>query len=288
MNRLSDPSRLLRLGLVMVFSLLLTLLPLVKAPAQLAPTLPNWEQITFEQLPSFTQPGGFTAPSEVIPLVGYDPSRQWTGQEALAEVLWLGDFQSSFALQRLTLDRIARLTGLELDMLSLASLELLGWQTLGDLVTAVPGLGQLDVGSLPVIRALLQGAGQAVPVRAALDTLVSNPRVASIPLNPTISWPAIPSPLSQTLVIPPFGIFAIGSGLGSPGYQVLPTCRLLNFPILLPYFKASPAKLILSLVLARAMFTAPSAAATNRGFRCPAVTAVPMWNWGSPMAAVSG
>lgn len=155
------------------------------SPVALTPllTAPDWNQITFSNLPGFGQPGGFTVPPEVTALLGFDPSRQWSGAEPLADVLQLGDFQGSFELQQLTLDDISAIIGLDLAALRLNDLELLGRQTLSDLAAAVPSLGSVNLSSLPIVRDVLSAAGVNVNNRTTLNQLLQEPAIAALPLS---------------------------------------------------------------------------------------------------------
>ncbi|NEQ47551.1 MAG: hypothetical protein F6K00_30010 [Leptolyngbya sp. SIOISBB] len=164
------------------FILTALFLPVTLAGNAQAQVLPA-QQVTFESLLGPRTPGGFTLPPEITGLLGSDDlSRTWTGTETLSDVLWLGDLHGSLAPGQFTLNRISTLTGLDLETVSLDSLALLEWQTLGDLVTAMPGLASVQSGSVPVVRDVLTSSGPPTNNQARLGDLVQSPSVAALPL----------------------------------------------------------------------------------------------------------
>lgn len=117
---------------------------------------PNWAEITLRSLPEILASGSFEAPADLIRELGYDPSRLWQAGQTADEYLLLGDFQDSFQLQRFSLADIATLVGLDWEVLRLADLALVGWQTIADLVQAIPDLADLPVREVQPIADLLQ------------------------------------------------------------------------------------------------------------------------------------
>ncbi|NEQ47479.1 MAG: hypothetical protein F6K00_29630 [Leptolyngbya sp. SIOISBB] len=117
--------------------------------------LPDWSQLTFGNLPPLMSDGSFDAPEDIIQSLGYDLSRQWTAGQSLETVLKLGDFQTSLYLQLFNLENIAELTQLDLNQIALEALDLADWQTIEDLVNAIPTLGNLFVDQVPPVAALV-------------------------------------------------------------------------------------------------------------------------------------
>ena len=117
--------------------------------------LPDWSQLTFGNLPPLMSDGSFTAPEDIIQSLGYDLSRQWTAGQSVETVLKLGDFQTSLYLQVFNLESIAELTQLDLDQIALGALDLAGWQTIEDLVDAIPTLGNLTLDQVPPLSDLM-------------------------------------------------------------------------------------------------------------------------------------
>lgn len=154
---------------VFVFAIALHLWPLAPAhsstqPGSPVPVIqdqmlgikPNWAQITLRSLPAILESGSFEAPTGLIRELGYDPSRLWQAGQTADEYLLLGDFQDSFQLQRFSLADIGAVVGLDWEALRLADLALVGWQTIADLVQAIPDLVDLPVSAVPPIADLLQ------------------------------------------------------------------------------------------------------------------------------------
>jgi len=129
--------------------------PVLQDP--LVGTKPDWLQITLRTLPAVLESGSFEAPADLIRLLGYDPSRRWQAGQTADQYMQLGDFQDSFQLQRFSLAEIAALVGLDWPALRLVDVALVAWQTLGDLVQALPDLANRPVASVPPIDDLLQG-----------------------------------------------------------------------------------------------------------------------------------
>ncbi|NER27607.1 MAG: hypothetical protein F6J89_08225, partial [Symploca sp. SIO1C4] len=55
--------------------------------------LPDWNQITFRNIPGIGSSGSFNAPADVIRQLGYDPSRSWSAGQTPDQYVKLGDFQ---------------------------------------------------------------------------------------------------------------------------------------------------------------------------------------------------
>ena len=116
---------------------------------------PDWSQTTFRSLPSVLSSGSFDAPADIQAMLGYDLSRHWQAGQTADTYLKLGDFQTSLYLQIFNLYTIAQMTNLDLEQVALSALEMAAWQTLDDLVTAIPGLGNYRVKDVLPINALL-------------------------------------------------------------------------------------------------------------------------------------
>ena len=102
--------------------------------------LPDWNQITFSNLPGIQQSGSFEAPPEVASMLKYDPSRSWRGGQTPDQYTKLGDFQDAFKLQNFNLQTITALVGLDLSGISLKDFGPMQLQTLGSLTKAIPTL----------------------------------------------------------------------------------------------------------------------------------------------------
>ena len=125
--------------------------------------VPDWAQITFRTLPPILSGGVFESPSEINQQLGYDLSRQWEVGQTADTYLKLGDFQTSLYPQIFNLHTIAQIANLDLEQVALSAFKTVTWQTLDDLVTAIPGLGGYEVADIPVIADLLRGHGSRFP-----------------------------------------------------------------------------------------------------------------------------
>jgi murein DD-endopeptidase MepM/ murein hydrolase activator NlpD len=135
---------------------------LIEADGQYAP-VPDWSQITFGTLPAILTDGEFVAPDDVNQLLGYDLSRSWQAGDVAASYLKLGDFQTSLYPQIFNLYTIAQTTNLDPSQVALSGLEMASWQTIDDLVTAIPGLGNYSVSEVAPIADLLKDKLSSVP-----------------------------------------------------------------------------------------------------------------------------
>ncbi|NES21398.1 MAG: hypothetical protein F6K41_21330 [Symploca sp. SIO3E6] len=123
--------------------------------------LPDWERITFDTLP-IAEDGSFNATPEVVEKLGYNPSYSWKAGQTADQYLQLGAFEKSFPqsfqLQQYHLETIAALSDTSLAGVRLSELELLEWQTIGDLVlgNVVPGLANQRIADVPPIAELLE------------------------------------------------------------------------------------------------------------------------------------
>jgi len=147
---------------------------------QILGTKPDWVQITLRTLPAVLESGSFEAPADLIRLLGYDPSRVWQAGQTADQYMQLGDFQESFQLQQFSLYEIAALVGLDWPALRLADFALVAWQTLGDLVQAVPDLANRPVESVAPIADLLKGE---VDPQTAIAEVLQVEALASLSLG---------------------------------------------------------------------------------------------------------
>ncbi|WGV29075.1 hypothetical protein [Halotia branconii] len=87
-------------------------------------------------------------------------TRIWNAGQSIAEFMELGDFETlELSIEKLNLSTIARVQGLNLSQLKLSDLELTKWQTLPNLVKAIPGLGNKSVTSVKPISDFLRRFG---------------------------------------------------------------------------------------------------------------------------------
>ena len=107
--------------------------------------LPDWMEITFQNLPPITTSGEIRIPRQIVNDLGYDPSRIWQAGQTADTYMMLGDFTDSFRLQELALKNIAEIVGLDLSELNLKDYSLVSWQTAATLTKGIPGLENLPI-----------------------------------------------------------------------------------------------------------------------------------------------
>jgi hypothetical protein len=169
MRARGQPSRLVSSGLLLIS--LLTVLGLWLRPAlsvmpePAIPTtaitwdehharLPDWSRLTFRTLPPILSEGSFQSTPDINRMLDYDLSRSWQAGQTADSYLKLGDFQTSLYPQVLNLHTIAQISQIDLRQVALGALEMASWQTVEDLVTAIPGLGNYRVSEVPPIQDL--------------------------------------------------------------------------------------------------------------------------------------
>ncbi len=138
-----------------------------RAVAQTAPTttdwttrqdgapVPNWDNLTFGNLPGIGADGYFRLPEQVVGKAGYDPTRPWRRGQPPAEIFQLGDLQDYFQPHLFTLEQISQITGLDPAAVPLADFGLLRGNSLGGLVNTVAGLAEQPLGAVPPLLDLV-------------------------------------------------------------------------------------------------------------------------------------
>ncbi|MHC5761337.1 hypothetical protein [Nostoc sp.] len=115
---------------------------------------PDWSRLRFSDMiislsGSVTYPG--TRGTE---------TRTWTAGQSISEFMELGDFETpQLAIENLNLSTIASVQGINLSGLTLDDFQLTQWQTLPNLVKAVPNLGNRNVTSVKPVSDFLRRFG---------------------------------------------------------------------------------------------------------------------------------
>lgn len=117
--------------------------------------IPDWNQITFSTMPSINTDGSFQAPPSVQEKLGYNPNRSWGKGQNVSEFMMLGDFQDSFELQQFSLADIYQITNSDSNDINLEEFGVMKLQTLGSLVSAIPGLKNTPIGEVKPVEYLL-------------------------------------------------------------------------------------------------------------------------------------
>ena len=67
--------------------------------------------VTFNSLPAYEEPGDMASTGEFANDMGYDPQRHWEARDRPADVFVLGDFESTFGMEQLSIDQISQMPG---------------------------------------------------------------------------------------------------------------------------------------------------------------------------------
>lgn len=239
---------------VLIFSLLLGIFSFENNPAQARtiddgamPTIaytnkegeqvvvPDFTTLTFGKLPPIEEAGWISISKDLVKRLGYDPSRVWGELANVADVVKLGDIEDALGVGKFSLDAIANITHLDLEKVALSAVkEIIGQQTIGDLVKAIPDLGGLDVGQVKPIADLLGQLGSGGDWNEKIGTLVQNEALAKLPIGKYLDLSkygidSIPGLLNSPLEsFKAWGQSSITGVLGDLGLASVP---LASFPI---------------------------------------------------------
>ena len=154
-------------------------------PAEISESeaLPNWAQMTFSSMPAVLEDGNINLGQlvvdagididKIIKELGYDPSRSWDAGVRISEILMLGDIEEAAHLSTWTIAQSAALGNVPLDSITLTDIAPLQWQTIGDLVQALPNLKDISLQDLPPLYDLIEGKLSGIDPSRSLGELVS-------------------------------------------------------------------------------------------------------------------
>ncbi len=114
--------------------------------------VPDWENINFKSF-VFSSDGSIELPIAKIP--GYNSERVWKAGQSLDQVMELGDFEEVLGLENFSLKDIEKLSGISLQNTNLSDFSIAKWQTVPELVKAIPTLADEQVINVPPIRDLV-------------------------------------------------------------------------------------------------------------------------------------
>ena len=190
--------RLLSVFLAFVFSLLFLVQPAVaQSGADFVdePLLlgnlsgPDWNATAYSTLGNVTTGDtGILTDQSLISAFGYNPSRSYSSNTPLSQILKLGDLQSTGVLQ----STVGQFLGnQDPSQVSLGAFPALNGLSLSQLVQAIPGLSSLSVQSVPLVSSLLSGNTQALSTAQAASQqlsgfLSSNPWAKDLPIGQLI------------------------------------------------------------------------------------------------------
>jgi hypothetical protein len=135
--------------------------------------VPDWQKITFENLPGINTNGGFQANAAIVQQLGYDPSRQWSQGQKPSSFVALGDFQNSFDLQNFDLSQIGQASQSDNQSAGLEKFGVMPFQDLRSLVKAVSGLGAFPINQVPPVRDLIAQSVGSFDASQTIDQLLA-------------------------------------------------------------------------------------------------------------------
>ncbi|WP_414756428.1 hypothetical protein [Anabaena sp. CCY 9910] len=187
--------------------------PVVNSPSGF---VPDWSRLKFSDM-IISEDGSVTYPGS-----RGTETRTWTAGQSIAEFMELGDFETpQLAIENLNLSTIASVQGINLSRLRLDDFQLTRWQTLPNLATAVPGLGNRSVASVPPIRDFARRFGIN---SGTIANASRNSRLRNIPLNRGINlrnYPLTSIPNIQNASINRFANWQDSKIIGVPGLSTL-------------------------------------------------------------------
>lgn len=193
---------------------------------------PDWNQITFGSL-KFSSGGNSDVPIPETPIPGLKTTRIWNEGQGLSEVMELGDFEGTFGIEELALQEIADFAGIELESLPLSDFETLQWQTITDLVAAIPGLGEISIDSIAPLADLASSVtGQLLS--GSISSIVENyPELAVAQLGEYISlgdYNLTSIPSIEQVALKEFSNWQSTVINGIPGLENIPFSYLSGVP----------------------------------------------------------
>ncbi|BAY87779.1 hypothetical protein NIES267_73030 (plasmid) [Calothrix parasitica NIES-267] len=145
--------------------------------------IPDWSRIKFENM-VFSEGGNITYTNAK----GEAKTRTWQAGENLAQIMEFGDFSDSgLGIEEISLEYMAQKLDLNLTEISLADFELIKWQTLPNLVDAIPQLKELQVSQVRPVQDFLNKLGVNEELRTIGAVINKNPWLSDIPLSENIN-----------------------------------------------------------------------------------------------------
>ncbi|BAZ33820.1 hypothetical protein NIES4074_63340 (plasmid) [Cylindrospermum sp. NIES-4074] len=179
--------------------------------------MPDWSRLKFSDM-IISESGSVTYPDSR----GGTESRTWTTGQSIAEFMELGDFETpQLAIENLNLSTIAGVQGINLGRLRLSDFQLTGWQTLPNLVRAVPGLGNRSVTSVRPIRDFARRFGIS---SGTISNISRNSSLSNVPLSRGINlrnYSLTSIPNIQNASINRFANWQDSKIIGVPGLSTL-------------------------------------------------------------------
>ena len=146
--------------------------------------VPDWENINFKSF-VFSSDGSIELPKAKIP--GYKSKKVWNAGQSLDQVMELGDFEEVFGLENFSLKDIEKLSSISLKNTKLSDFSIAKWQTVPELVKAMPKLANEYVVDVPPIKDLVEQTlfkGVGIGENQTIGELIEqNPELKEIELG---------------------------------------------------------------------------------------------------------
>ncbi|WP_146134069.1 hypothetical protein [Chlorogloea sp. CCALA 695] len=194
---------------------------------------PDWNQITFRSL-KFSGSGNSDVPVPETPIPGLKTTRIWNEGQGLSEVMELGDFEGIFGIEELALQKIADFAGIELANLPLSDFQTLQWQTLTDLVAAIPELGEISIDSIAPLADLASSVTGQLLSGSVSSVIENYPDLAVAQLGEYISlsdYSLTSIPNIEQVALKEFSNWQSTVINGIPGLENIPFSYLSNVPV---------------------------------------------------------
>ena len=134
--------------------------------------IPDFTKMTFSDFPAAST-GGKIDLSNLTNVFGFNPSRIWNAGDPLKSILELGDLAGASNIPKFSLSDILSLGGLSPNSFNLGDFSgILNNQTFGSLVSAVPSLSNLSLGSVvPLYDLVTKNLGLSSASSLASETI---------------------------------------------------------------------------------------------------------------------
>lgn len=146
--------------------------------------VPDWENINFKSF-VFSSDGSIELPKAKIP--GYKSKKVWNAGQSLDQVMEVGDFEEVFGLENFSLKDIEKLSSISLKNTKLSDFSIAKWQTVPELVKAIPKLANEYVVDVPPIKDLVEQTlfkGVGIGENQTIGELIEqNPELKEIELG---------------------------------------------------------------------------------------------------------
>lgn len=139
--------------------------------------VPDFDRITFGSLPPTTTDGALSVPQEAVNYLGFDSSTSWVAGQKPETFLKLGSL-FGFGVQKMSLQKIANLSGTSLKTLRLDRFQAIKWQSARSLLSAIPSLKNTPLRNVAPLADLFKKYGIS-PNLTVGNAIWARPEVAT-------------------------------------------------------------------------------------------------------------